>query len=358
MATTAEYGLGEFQYPRGWFMIADATEVTIAPMTVRFFGAEMVLYRGESGKVHLVEAYCPHMGAHLAKNTTSYIVRDKEQVQGESIRCPFHGWRFDEKGQCDDIPYSKFIPKAACLKTWPVIERAGIIWMWHDEEGGQPDYDLPDFGNHWDEKNWVRWRIDHMGDLVSHACEVIDNMVDIGHFSPIHGSCDVVHFANEFIGHKVYQYFSSGHRTLVSDAGVLETNTWYTGPGILQSEMSGGMPGLMMIANTPIDERTIRVWHALTVRANDGSHEITDEERGYAEAYQEAGRLALAQDVEIWANKRPSIDPMVIPADGPLGKLRIWYSQFYNPRERAGDIHTRVNGLVVKIDKRKEKSAA
>src|SRR5688500_14233183 len=124
-------------------MIADATEVTIAPMTVRFFGEEMVLYRGESGKVHLVEAYCPHMGAHMAKTTTSYTVLDKEQVQGESIRCPFHGWRFDEKGQCDDIPYSKFIPKAACLKTWPAIERAGIIWMWHDEEGGQPYYDLP-----------------------------------------------------------------------------------------------------------------------------------------------------------------------------------------------------------------------
>ncbi len=58
MATTKDYGLGEFTFPRGWFMVADATKVTSVPTAVRFFGQDFALYRGkESGKVILLDAY-------------------------------------------------------------------------------------------------------------------------------------------------------------------------------------------------------------------------------------------------------------------------------------------------------------
>jgi 3-ketosteroid 9alpha-monooxygenase subunit A len=128
MATSADYGLGEFAFPRGWFMVAKSDEVTIAPSSVRYFGEELVLYRGHSGRVFLIEAYCPHMGTHLAKNTTSYVIVDKQHVEGDNIRCPYHGWRFGPDGRCNDIPYSPApIPKAACLKSMKVIERAGCI---------------------------------------------------------------------------------------------------------------------------------------------------------------------------------------------------------------------------------------
>ncbi|MBB3926902.1 phenylpropionate dioxygenase-like ring-hydroxylating dioxygenase large terminal subunit, partial [Sphingobium jiangsuense] len=160
MARSSDYRLGEFDFPRGWFMIGESGEATSTPRAIRYFGQDLVMYRGESGQAYVVEAYCPHMGAHLAKNTTSYIVRDGEQVQGESIRCPFHGWRYGPDGQCDHIPYSDFIPRAAKLKTFPVVERAGTIWMWHDPEGLEPDYELPDFGGHWDAPGWVNWKID------------------------------------------------------------------------------------------------------------------------------------------------------------------------------------------------------
>ena len=104
MATTAEYGLGEFTFPRGWFMVAEATELDNGPIAVRFFANDFVIYRGESGKVVMLDAYCPHMGTHLCKNTTSYIVRDGTQVHGDSIRCPYHAWSFGADGKCDDIP--------------------------------------------------------------------------------------------------------------------------------------------------------------------------------------------------------------------------------------------------------------
>ena len=104
MATTEEYGLGIHQFPRGWFMIAEADEVQSKALPLRFFGRDFVIYRGESGKVFLMDAYCPHMGTHLGGNTTSYVVIDG-QIEGDSIRCPYHAWRFGPDGKCDDIPY-------------------------------------------------------------------------------------------------------------------------------------------------------------------------------------------------------------------------------------------------------------
>lgn len=359
MATSADYGLGEFEFARGWFMIGPATDATRTPSAIRYFGKDLVLYRGESGTPYVVDAYCPHMGAHLAKNSTSYIVLDGEQVEGESIRCPFHGWRFGTDGKCNHVPYSDFVPKAATLRTYPVIERAGILWMWHCPEGLEPDVELANFGGHYGEPGWVEWKIDYMGDLNVHGIEIVDNMADYAHFVPIHGAKDFQYFANEFIGHKVHQYYSAGHRTLTAEADdQLVLDTWYEGPGFLQSEMAGAFDSFIMIANTPIENGVTRSWHALMVKVHDGSRDITDQDREIAFAYQEGSRLAFAQDVEIWGNKRACINPMAIPADGPYGKVRSWYKQFYNPRDKAEALQARVNGLVVTYDTRPDKTAA
>lgn len=350
MAEAVDYRLGEFEFPRGWFMILDATELEAAPVSLRYFGRDMVLYRGKSGKPHLVHAYCPHMGAHLGKNSTSHIVRDNEHIQGESIRCPFHGWRFGPDGQCDDIPYSpNFIPKSACLKTYTVVERAGIIWMWNDPEDKEPDYDLPAFAE-WDKgaEGWVRWTVDDYGELGIHPIEILDNMADCGHMIPIHGSSNILYFDNLFKDHVLVQRFDAGHRLMTDDeSSVFSLDTWYEGPSILQSRMNGSFESLMVLAHTPIEKGVVRFWHGLMVKLPEGQH--TPEMMAAARNYQIMSRDAVAQDVEIWENKTPCLNPMQIPADGPFGKVRIWYSQFYNTRERATSINERVNGCVITV---------
>ena len=57
MAGTAEYGLGEFTFPRGWFMIARSADLGDVPMALRMFGRDLALYRGESGAPHQLDAY-------------------------------------------------------------------------------------------------------------------------------------------------------------------------------------------------------------------------------------------------------------------------------------------------------------
>ncbi len=344
MATTAEYNLGEYPFPRGWFMIAETSEIIQKPLAIRYFGQEMVIYRGNSGRVVVIDAYCPHMGAHIAKNTTSYVVLDGEHIEGDSIRCPYHGWKFSPDGNCEDIPYSPApIPPKACVKSWPVVERYGCVYMWHDPEGGEPDYDVPDLPE-WEDTDWVRWKIDHLGELDCHPVEIIDNMADKAHFSPIHGSSGIEHFENSFDGHIVVQDFAAGHRTLASSA-LLKTRTWYTGPAILRSRMDGDHPSIIQIAHTPIDDGRIKVWHALLVRSADAD----DRERGVmaARAYQEASRLALMQDFEIWTHKRPCTQHLKVIGDGPFGKLRTWYKQFYTTREKGAKLQAKANGHVV-----------
>jgi len=62
MAKAADYGLGPNTFPRGWFIVAESKELDAGPMAVRFFGQDLALYRGESGRPVMLDAYCAHMG--------------------------------------------------------------------------------------------------------------------------------------------------------------------------------------------------------------------------------------------------------------------------------------------------------
>lgn len=354
MATTKDYRLGDFTFPRGWFMVADGAELnTHKPVAVRFFGKDFALYRGrESGKVVLLDAYCPHMKTHLAApNTTSYVVIDGggSNVEGDGIRCPYHGWRFGADGKCDDIPYHQGpIPAAACVKSWPVVESLGAVWVWHDPEGGEPEWAHPSLPQ-WDDASWVRWKFDHLGTLQQHPQEVIDNIADYGHLSPIHGST-VQKYENIFAGHTATQRQCGPHRTLVAADGVstiLHTDTTYHGPGVLISYLTGYLESILMITHTPVDDGSIKVWHALLVKSAGNHAQATLPDLVAARQFQESSRLAFMQDFEVWINKAPCLQGLFLPSDGPFMKTRIWYKQFYNPRANKHEYLEQCEGTYV-----------
>src|SRR5215475_13674902 len=181
MAKTQDYKLGEFTFPRGWFVVAASSWIGSRPRCERFFGQELVLYRGASGQVIMLDAYCPHMGTHLGRNKSSYSVVHGRHVEGDSIRCPFHGWRFGPDGRCNEIPYYPgAIPEKARVRSWPVVERYGIVFCWNDPEGQAPDFELAEYPE-WDDSQWVRWELDDLGTLPVHPQEVLDNVSDIRH---------------------------------------------------------------------------------------------------------------------------------------------------------------------------------
>src|SRR6478736_3358910 len=109
-----------FPIPNGWFVVATSDE--LAPGEVRalhYFGRDLVLFRTDGGAPRLTDAYCAHLGAHLAVGG---------RVEGECLRCPFHGWAYDgESGRCAEIPYGQVerIPAQARVRPYPTIERGG-----------------------------------------------------------------------------------------------------------------------------------------------------------------------------------------------------------------------------------------
>lgn len=340
MARSEEYGLGKYEFPRGWFMVAAAEEATTTPKAVRFFGQDMVLYRGESGRVVLMDAYCPHMGTHLGKNATSFVIQDKTHVEGDNITCPYHAWRFGPDGKCNRIPYFDGpIPASAKIRTWRAEERYGCIFTWHDPEGGDPNFDIPAIPE-WDDPSWVRWKIDHLGQIKCHSIELLDNMADVAHLGPTHGA-PCKYFRNEITDHVVRQYQGGSHRSLGEGGAMLETDTWYTGPGILLSRYVNSN-SLMLITHTPVDDGTVQAWTALLMQGQNAV--ATEADVAMARAYQEAATAAFAQDFEIWSNKAPCFTPLQIPTDGPFGRVRAWYRQFYNPRAEAAAVHQKLNG--------------
>ena len=124
--------------PNGWFAVCFSDELApgqVVPM--HFFGRDLVAFRDETGVARVLDAHCPHLGAHLGHGGT---------VVGNSIRCPFHAWEWDgETGGCAAIPYAKKIPPKARVGVWPTAERNQMVLVWHHLGGETPDWEVGDF---------------------------------------------------------------------------------------------------------------------------------------------------------------------------------------------------------------------
>lgn len=339
MAKAAEYNLGPHTFPRGWFIVAESKELDEQPLAVRFFGQDFAMYRGESGRVVMLDAYCAHMGTHLTASRSAVIVADGKQIEGDSIRCPYHGWRYGPDGQLDDIPYHDGpCPKSGAITSYEVREVMGCVMMWFDPEGSEPQFEPP-FLNEWDDPNWVHWELDHLGELPIHPIEILDNMADAQHLGPTHGApCE--YFENEFQDHVCIQRQGGYHHTYQA---YLTTTTWYTGPGILLSKQEfGDVLTFELIANTPVDNGVSKVWHAALAQASNVPH--TEQDIATAKEIQAGALFAFSADFDVWAHKRPALKIMQMKKDGPFRTLRKWYSQFYDESAKAGEYHSELNG--------------
>ncbi|HEX4376287.1 MAG TPA: Rieske 2Fe-2S domain-containing protein [Steroidobacteraceae bacterium] len=348
MATSAEYKLGQYAYPRGWFAVANASDVTRSPYNAHYFGQDVVLFRGESGKVVMLSAYCPHMGTHLGKSRNSHVVTSGMLLEGDCIRCPFHGWRFGPDGRCNEIPYFDGpIPAAARVQSWPTEERYGIVFCWNDPEAQAPDFGLPEMPE-WDDPSYVRWEgLIHLADLPCHPIEIFDNNSDYAHLIYTHGGA-IRSYENEVDGNYYWQRESmvgaqDGEGEHMGRGIPLSTINRYHGPGLNNARFLEAR-GVQLIAATPIDDGSTRLWQCAMLGRPPGA---SDE--GAREAWRLFNNSMVKglgyDDGEIWANKRAAINVMQLPTDGPFWQARLWYSQFFNPRAMADSILKRVQGI-------------
>jgi phthalate 4,5-dioxygenase oxygenase subunit len=98
---------------------------------VRVLGQDLVLFRNAQGAWGLLDRDCPHRGADLSFGRN----------EGDGLRCPFHGWKFDVDGACLETPAeptgSKLCERVR-QRNYPVLEKSGILFAWLGEAGTTP----------------------------------------------------------------------------------------------------------------------------------------------------------------------------------------------------------------------------
>jgi phenylpropionate dioxygenase-like ring-hydroxylating dioxygenase large terminal subunit len=304
--------------PNGWYAVAfsrDLIEGDVKP--VHYFAQDLVVFRTRDGEARVLDAYCPHLGAHLGEGG---------RVMGDSIRCPFHGWQYDgTSGQCVKIPYCERIPPKARVKAWEVCERNGFIFVWHHTEDKPPQWDfalMPEIGH----DDWTEPR-PFMIDVPVHVQDMHENNNDPVHFEYVHGMTDAPPSSIEYgeDGRYVRIQHTAEHDTPMGTFEMtLLRESWNIG---LSSVRSIGIPGaglLLYSSTSPVDaNRTHSRW-LLTVTRN--LADVAGEE------FMENITKGVLDDMPIWENKVHRADPVLCEADKELVEYRKWVKQFYtNP---------------------------
>jgi 5,5'-dehydrodivanillate O-demethylase oxygenase subunit len=122
---------------RFWQPVYESVRLKSAQaVPIQILNDYFTLYRDEAGNPHVVTFRCPHRGTQLS---TGWI-------EGDSIRCYFHGWKFDSTGQCTEQPAE---PKPFCHKikiaVYPTEERLGLIFAYFGDGGPPPIPRWPEF---------------------------------------------------------------------------------------------------------------------------------------------------------------------------------------------------------------------
>ena len=291
--------------PNGWYAIASSIDLAVGDVaSIVAVGRELVVFRDSSGDAHVVDAHCPHLGAHLGGG----------RVVDDTIRCPYHGWRFAADGRCVDIPYSEAkIPAKACLRTYKVNEQDGFVFFWYHARDAEPTYEIPRVGEVGDAA-WSRpypWKFE----LVAALQEMAENNVDYAHLRYVHQRPYVPNDTSTFSTDGPFSTVVE----LLPDGTAFERHTWGPGVAILR------VPDLMTVftTTTPIDRRHCRLhWHFLF---KGGVEKLADDMiEGVTGAY------GLLADVPIWRDKIFLTRPLLVKADGNIAEFRRWYAQFYD----------------------------
>ena len=114
-----------------WYVIARSKDVRSAPIARKLNGRALAVFRDDHGRARVLDAVCPHRGAHLGYG----------KVEAGGLVCPYHGWRFDGTGRCTHIPSNSpgsRVPPGFQTECFPVVEQQGLIWTTVGTPVGQP----------------------------------------------------------------------------------------------------------------------------------------------------------------------------------------------------------------------------
>ncbi len=303
---------------RGWVQVALSKEVRRNKVrTVRRFGNDIVIARLESGRVVAFDSTCPHLGAHLGDG----------DVVGECIRCPFHHWQFDDKGDVAHVPNAKRLPRRAKLNQYHLTELGGVIFMYQFAADAGADAvppPLPEKVRSALSNTSGRVRSFRRATIPTTIAEVAENAADSAHFLPVHG--------------KVFRNIEPMTHRLEGESILIEANANvkfrnmptkvqlqffdpYTSITTTQNPMSRGSYLMALVA--PREDRELEF-----LLMSDNENKIPLFDRMMNLVFARGSVQAADADLPIWANKVRIDRPVLSDADGPIMQFRKWLKQF------------------------------
>jgi len=156
-----------------WYVVARLQDLQEGQvLQTCLLGEDLVLWRYKE-QIYAWRNLCPHRGAKLSQGW----------IEGGALICPYHGYAFDSDGRCVSVPAHPYYkpPKRACVETYQVKERYGLIWV----SLGKPDLDVPFFPE-WNDSNYRRFFGGPFYFCTS-AFRIMENFFDLSHAPFVHG---------------------------------------------------------------------------------------------------------------------------------------------------------------------------
>ncbi|MGO9104100.1 MAG: Rieske 2Fe-2S domain-containing protein [Mycobacterium sp.] len=314
--------------PTGWFVIGWSHELAagaIKPISV--CGQELVVYRTTSGEAHCLEATCRHLGAHLGYGG---------RVVEDCVVCPFHGWTWGADGRNVAVPEGMTSKRR--IDAWPLCERNGIIYLWHDVAGQPPQWSMPDIfddlrddyptGEFWDvqtaQTNFC------YGDLPIEPRVVAENIVDPMHFRYVHGTRDIPTLVDHSITDAFFmtklKVHSRGKRS-TDTANTQDTVTLkHWGVGVAYTRFSGRDNTHSVISVTPVNA------HESTLRQTLLVERLPDEGDDARAARVKAIESVFPEDLAIWQHQRFIEPPALQTQEAKMFRTMRRWAQTFQPK--------------------------
>ena len=168
----------EFDWRQCWYPVTFVQDLPPnRPYSFSLYEEPLVLFRNQEGKLSCLTDICPHRAAKLS---------DGQIIDGK-LECLYHGWQFGAEGEClhiPQLPEDAKIPTLACVKSFKVVEKQGIVWMWAGEAEAADEQSIPIIEDL--EKPEFVIETDFMSDRPFDQTYFIENVMDPAHFPISH----------------------------------------------------------------------------------------------------------------------------------------------------------------------------
>jgi phenylpropionate dioxygenase-like ring-hydroxylating dioxygenase large terminal subunit len=159
-----------------WYVAAWDFEIPAEGMVSRtILNEPIVIFRKQDGGLSALADRCAHRGFPLSVG----------RREGDSLRCAYHGFKFDSSGACTEIPGKDRVPEVVCAKRYAAVQRDSWIWIWMGDYKTADESLIP---RSWSLQDAAWSTAAGQIDYQAYYELVNDNLTDLSHLAYVHAN--------------------------------------------------------------------------------------------------------------------------------------------------------------------------